>query len=147
MSHEKPRPTQLRRRTVTEAERIIWPEPGAGLRRVTITNAAGAAPQVAIALFPYRAMPGDDPTTDDAGSLQRMDNPPSANAVGAQTGSGALVEPGSDNDYGRAGRSYLMPVFESGLLDLCMVITEEQWVEAMAVNTGYAILAVTVEYI
>ena len=141
------RPTQLRRRTVTEAQRILWPEKGAGLRRVSITFGAGPAPQVAIGIFPYREMPGDFPALDDSGSFNRMDNPPTANAVGAPPSRGDVVEPGSDNDYGRGGRTYMMPVFEAGMLDLCVTLTEEQWVEAMAVNSGFAILAVTVEYL
>lgn len=144
MSH---RPTQLRRRNVTEACRVLLPEPGAGLRRVTITAASGNAPQVAIGLFPYAPMPGDDPALDDAGSFNRMGNPPSANAVGAEAGDGAIVPPGSPNDYGRAGRAYMMPLFEVGMLDWSAVLTEEQWVEAMSEPSGHTVLAITVEYL
>ena len=141
MSH---RPTQMRRRTVTEAARILHPEPGAGLRRVSITAASGNSPQVAIALFPYAPMPGDIPELDDAGSLNRIEP---VTVTGASRGKDGPVAPGSLDDLGRAGKSYLMPVFDANMLDLCMTLTEDQYIEAQAVNTGYAILAITVEYL
>lgn len=140
------RPTQMRRRMVTEAQRVLLPEPGAGLRRVSITAASGNAPRCAIGLFPYVPIPGDDPTVDDAGAFNRLDVPPSANAVGAQEGTGDLVEAGSDNDYGRAGRAYLMPLFEVNMLDVCFEITEDQYIEAMSDPTGHTVLVITVEY-
>lgn len=138
------RPTQMRRRTVTEAVRILQPEPGAGLRRVSITAASGNSPQVAIALFPYAPMPGDIEELDNAGSFNRMEP---VTPTGAALGKDGPVAPGSPDDYGRAGRSYLMPVFDANMLDLCMTLTEDQYIEAQAVNTGYATLVITVEYL
>ena len=140
------KPTQMRRRTVTDAKRIVHPEPGASGRRVTVTCASGNAPRVALAVFPYVEMPGDDPDVDDVGSFNRMDNPPSANAQGSPTGDGTIVSPGSPDDYGRAGRTYTMPVFDVAMLDICVELTDDQWIEAQAVDSGWALLVVTVEY-
>ena len=138
------RPTQMRRRTVTEAVRILHPEKGVGLRRVSITAASGNSPQVAIALFPYAPMLGDIDQLDDAGSFNRME---AMTPTGATLGKDGPVAPGSLDDLGRSGKSYLMPVFDANMLDLCVTLTEDQYIEAQAVNTGYATLVITVEYL
>lgn len=109
----------MRRRNVAEAERILEPEPGAGRRRVTVTGASGSAPRVALLLGPYASMPGDDAELDDSG--------------------GTILE--------RGGRAYMCPEYDLSMLDACFEVTEEQYIEAMASESGTAILVVTVEYL